>query len=163
AVDPRNEANRAIIDLDLAPRDEQGLVRFSADVSLVLRQREDGPRRLLVELPNRGRRRVYQLFNRASADAGLRADPGDGFLFRHGFSVCSIGWQWDVYRSDTLMALDAPEVRLDGEPVRGQCVVEIRPNERRSTALLANRQHQPYPVADLEVTGARLVVRDWED
>src|SRR5690606_27640724 len=123
----------------------------------------DGPRRLLVELPNRGRRRVYQLFNRASADAGLRADPGDGFLFRHGFSVCSIGWQWDVYRSDALMALDAPEVRLDGERVRGQCVVEIRPNERRSTALLANRQHQPYPVADVEDTSARLVVRDWED
>ncbi|MPZ98630.1 MAG: response regulator [Dehalococcoidia bacterium] len=163
AVDPGHEANRAIVDLDLAPRDAQGLVRFTADISLVLRQRDDGPRRLLVELPNRGRRRVYQLFNRASADAGLRAHPGDGFLFHHGFSVCSIGWQWDVYRSDTLMALEAPEVQVDGQPVRGQAVVELRPNERRSTFLLANRQHQPYPVADLDDPDARLVVRDWED
>ena len=31
AVDPENEANRPIVDLDLAPRDAEGRVRFRSD------------------------------------------------------------------------------------------------------------------------------------
>jgi len=163
AVDPQSDANREIVDLALAPRDADGRVRFTADVSLVIRAATDGPRRLLVELPNRGRRLAYRTFNRANAEAALRCDPGDGFLFERGFSVCSIGWQWDVYRSETLMALDAPPALRDGRPIRGQTVVEIRPNEPADTWLLANRVHRPYPAADPEERGARLLVREYED
>ena len=36
AVAPDNPANRRIIDLDLAPRDADGLVRFEADLSIVM-------------------------------------------------------------------------------------------------------------------------------
>ena len=85
------------------------------------------------------------------------------FLLKHGYSVLSIGWQWDVYRSDALLGLDAPEIRIDGQPVTGQACVEMRPNLAETTRLLANREHRPYPVADLNDPDASLRVRDWED
>ena len=35
ALDPKNPANRAIVDLDRAPRNSQGLVEFSADLRIL--------------------------------------------------------------------------------------------------------------------------------
>src|SRR5881394_3227806 len=64
AVDPNNAANRRIADLDLAPRDAEGRVRFWAD--FVLLQPADpakANRRLLSYVVNRGTR-VGVPFNR---------------------------------------------------------------------------------------------------
>lgn len=164
AVDPEHEANRAIVDLELAPRDAEGRVRFRCDFVLIAPvDASRGNGRLIVDVVNRGRPRVIPTFNRVVSPAPLDLPPGDGFLFRHGYSVVSIGWQWDVYREQGLLALDAPPALVDGRPVQGESIVEIRPNERERTRLLANRTHRPYPAADLEEAGARLLVRDWED
>jgi hypothetical protein len=51
----------------------------------------------------------------------------------------------------------------DGKPIGGQTMVEIRPNERETTRLLADRVHRPFPAARGEQLEARLLVRDWED
>lgn len=166
AVHPEHEANRAIVDLHLAPRDDQGRVPFQADFSLLMPQTPDrGNRRLLVDIVNRGRKRAVAMFNQAPAPADGSSDipPGDGFLFRHGYSVVSIGWQWDVYRSNALLGLQPPYADLRGQPVHGQVVVEMRPNEVQSTRLLADRVHQPYAVADLDEQEAMLLVREWKD
>ncbi|MDP6718269.1 MAG: hypothetical protein QGF59_06435, partial [Pirellulaceae bacterium] len=165
AVDPNNPANALITDLDLASRDDDGRVRFEADLSIL--QPVDssaGPQRLLVELPNRGRRRIVANFNGGPPlDPARDVHPGDGFLFRHGFTVVSIGWQHDVYRSDALMGVEAPLAMSGDKSVSGQTMVEFRPNELQTTYLLANRIHRPYPAADLEEAGAELTVREWED
>lgn len=163
AVDP---ANARICDLKLAPRNAAGLVEFSADLSVVLPMdaaRANG--RCIVELPNRGRRRVVALMNCAPPDApvGPQAHPGDGFLFARGYTVASIGWQWDVYPSPELLGLAAPSAMESGRPIRGETMVEIRPNERQTTRLLADRIHRPLPATAGEQPGARLLVRDWED
>jgi hypothetical protein len=165
AVDPAHEPNRAIVDLQRAPRDADGRVRFRADFSLLAPvDPARGSGRLLVELPNRGRRRVVSIFNRGPVESpSADVHPGDGFLFRHGYMVASIGWQWDVYRSEALMGLEAPLALIDGQPIRGTTMVQILPNDRQSTRLLANRLHQPYPVADLDDAAAMLLVRDYED
>ena len=166
AVDPANPANAAIVDLEYAPVDAAGRVRFEADFTLVAPADAGmGNGRLLVEVVNRGRRRTIPFFNRAPAPP-IDSDAipvGDGFLLRHGYSVLSVGWQWDVHRSDALLGLDAPEIRIDGAPVTGRCCVEIRPNAPETTRLLANREHRPYPAADLADPAALLTVRDWED
>jgi alpha/beta hydrolase family protein len=165
AVDPSHAANEGIIDLDLAPRDRDGCVRFRSDFFLVLpadKQRSNG--RLLVELPNRGRK-LFGTLNHAVALEGASAaggDPGDGFLFRHGWSVASVGWQWDVVRNGGLLGFDAPPVLIDGLPVGGQNIVSIRPNYRERTFLLANRVHQPYPARSLDDPRAVLYLRDHE-
>jgi hypothetical protein len=164
AVDPTNPANAGIVDLAAAPRDAEQRVRFRSDFSLLLPTDAEGRQRLLVELPNRGRR-LWGRFNVASPDAALslQDDPGDGFLFRHGWSVLSIGWQWDVYRGTPLLGHEAPPVLENGMPVQGQNLVEIRPEAPQRTALLANRAHRPYPAARLDDPAASLFVRDWED
>lgn len=166
AVDPGNPANVSIVDLQYAPVDAAGRVRFDADFTLVApADAGRGNGRLIVEVVNRGRRRTVPFFNRGpTPPIDSDATPvGDGFLMRHGYSVLSVGWQWDVYRSDALLGLDAPEIRIDGQPVTGQCCVEIRPNAPETTRLLANRAHRPYPVANLDDPDALLTVRDWED
>ena len=166
AVDPNHPANALICDLKLAPRNGAGLVEFAADFSVVLpvdARLANG--RCIVELPNRGRRRVVAMMNCAPPDApvGPQAHPGDGFLFARGYTVVSVGWQWDVYPSPELMGLVAPAAMADGKPIGGETIVEIRPNERGTTRLLADRIHRPLPAAPGEQPGARLLVRDWED
>src|SRR5262245_3135105 len=166
AVDPDHAANALICDLKLVPRNAAGLVEFTADFSIVLPldpARANG--RCIVELPNRGRRRVVALMNRAPPDApvGPQAHPGDGFLFARGYAVASIGWQWDVYPSPELLGLAAPSAMQDSKSIGGETMVEFRPNERATTRLLADRIHRPLPAARGEQRGARLLVRHWED
>ncbi len=166
AVDPNNAANAAIIDLEYAPLDAEGRVRFESDFTLVAPSSPSGGnRRLIVEVVNRGRRRTVAFFNRAPTPPITSPDipEGDGFLLNHGYAVLSIGWQWDVHRSDALLGLEAPEIRIAGKPVTGQACVEMRPNVVEATRQLSNRDHRPYPVADLDDAGAMLLVRDWED
>jgi hypothetical protein len=164
AVDPAAEANRLIVDLARAPRDEDGRVRFTADFSVVTPVIPDrGSKRLLIELPNRGRRRVVDSLNRSGAEPAASAAPGDGFLFERGLTVASIGWQWDVYADDVLMGLDPALADLGGEVNPGRTVVEIRPNQRQSTWLLADRIHKPLRAANLNEPDATLYVKDFED
>lgn len=161
AVDPANEANLQIIDLDLAPKAADGLVHFTGDLTL-LKPSDDskGNRRLLTDVVNRGRKRVVPTFNLVdpSNPGPGELPPGDGFLFEEGWSVAMVGWQWDVYRSATMMSLDAPIA-----PVRGQVLVEINPDRVEHTRLLANRIHKPHKAADLNDPDAVLYVKDWED
>ncbi len=164
AVDPSAEVNLSIVDLEHAPRGTDGRVRFTADFSVVRPVNPDrASHLLLVELPNRGRRRVVDTLNRSGKEAAASSDPGDGFLFERGFTVASIGWQWDVYTDDVLMGLEPPVADLSGEPDPGQNVVEIRPNISASTWLLADRIHRPLRAADLDDPNAVLYVKDYEE
>src|SRR5262245_4640368 len=166
AADPMHPANAQICDLKLAPRNAAGQVEFTADLSVVLPvDAAQANGRCIVELPNRGRRRVVAMMNCAPPDAavGPQAHPGDGFLFAHGYSVASIGWQWDVDPSPELLGVAAPSAMQGSKPIRGETMVEIRPNERGTTRLLADRIHRPLPAAPGEQYDARLLMRDWED
>ena len=167
AVEPEHEANRPIVDLDRATRDADGCVRFQADFCLL--QPVDparGSRRLLFDVLNRGRKLIPRLLNHAPPeDTPTRdIDPGDGFLFRRGWSLAWCGWQWDVIGNDALMGLEAPEaLAIVGDravPIAGQVQVTFQPNEFSHDRLLADRIHQPYPAADLNDPGATLSVAD---
>ena len=159
-------ANARIADLDLAAYDADGRVRFEGDVCLLIpADAARGNRRLLVELPNRGRKLVPRHFNRAPVAVPPTAEipPGDGFLLRRGWSLAWVGWQWDVIRSDALMGLEAPQAIVDGHPARGTTVVRFQPNERHRTHLLADRVHHPMPAFDLDERDAALTVREHND
>ncbi|MBV9749214.1 MAG: hypothetical protein JO157_10395, partial [Acetobacteraceae bacterium] len=126
AVDPAQPANARIVDLDKAPRDAEGRVRFSAD--FVLLQPADARqsnRRLLAYVVNRGLRVSVPFNHGASRSTSLPPtddiDAGDGFLMRRGWSVAMCGWQWDVERQPGLMGLNAPQaLGADGQPLRGR-------------------------------------------
>ncbi|MCA9608469.1 MAG: hypothetical protein KC619_22850 [Myxococcales bacterium] len=107
AVDPTHPANRAIVDLALAPRDADGRVRFEADLSVVMPVEPDrGAGRLLVELPNRGRRRVVPVLDRAPADA-LGLVVVAGLLEREGVAAEEEPVAGSVVREGRQDALDA--------------------------------------------------------
>ncbi len=163
-VDPENSANRSVIDIDHATTDENGLVTFTSDV-VILKPAHVPPSRLLVDVVNRGRKRAVADFNMASPtlEPSSSIDPGNGFLFDRGYAVASIGWQFDVYRSDALMGMDPPYLLRNRKVVTGTNVVDIRPNNHMTSSLLANRIHRPYPAASTDNSNARLFVREWED
>lgn len=166
AVDPENEANQSIVDLNIAPRDTDRRVRFQSDFSLLIPKNPDrGNGRLLVDVVNRGRKKAVDTFNRAPSnpEGTWENPPGDGFLFRKGYSVVSIGWQWDVHRSDALLGLKAPQADIGDGAFKGQTILEIRPNVLEKTCLLANRIHKPYRAASTEGSDGILAVRDWEE
>ncbi|HLF77791.1 MAG TPA: alpha/beta hydrolase domain-containing protein [Dehalococcoidia bacterium] len=165
AVDPNHEANSTITDLKLAPRDSAGQVRFRADFSLLQPVKAPSSNgRLVIDLVNRGRK-LFDRFNRATVQPGAMPgdDPGDGFLFKNGWSVGSIGWQWDVIRHGGLLGFDAPPVLDEGLPLTGQSMVTLRPNFPERTCLLANRTHEPYRPVRLDDPNARMYLRDHEN
>jgi alpha/beta hydrolase family protein len=173
SVDPGNPANARIVDLDKAPRDASGRVRFEAD--LVMLQPADparSNRRVLYYVVNRGLCPGVP-FNRfpprlPTLPPSEEIDPGDGFMMRHGWTVAMCGWQWDVQRQPGLLGLDAPQaLGADGQPIRGRISVAFQPNEPHSFHRLAHwplhpqpgRQplmHDAYPAADLEEPDAEL-------
>ena len=164
AVVPSADANKSIVDLDLAPTDQNGRVIFSSDFSIIKPvDPSRGSNGLLVELPNRGRRRVVDTLNRSGSEASASPNSGDGFLFERGLTVASIGWQWDVYQSAVLMGLNPPTADLSEESNVGQTVVEIRPNKQTTTWLLADRVHKPLRAKDIFDPNAALYIKDFED
>jgi hypothetical protein len=177
AIDPNHAANGRIVDLDKAPRDEAGRVRFWADfVLLQPADQRQANRRLLYFVVNRGLR-VGVPFNRFAPRLPTlpptdEIDVGDGFLMRRGWTVAMCGWQWDVQRQPGLMGLEAPQaLGADGKPIQGRIAVAFQPNERHASQLLSHwplhpppgRQpyaHQPYPAADVNEANAVLTVSE---
>jgi hypothetical protein len=157
AVDPAAPVHAAIADVGLAPRNARGLVESSAGFYL-LRPVGGGNRRLLLDVPNRGRKIALGMFNSAprSNDPATPAELGNGFLMRHGYTLAWVGWQPDVPRQDGLMALAVPRVRGVSGPVR----CEFRPTGRVDTLPLADRYHIPHPASDPDDATAALTVRE---
>ena len=109
-IDPSNPRNQVIADLDLAPRNRDGLIEMSADLSILAPMNPDNGNGIaLVDIVNRGRKVALQ-FNRAEG-----GNPyGDGFLMNRGYTIVWIGWEFDVPPSPTAVRIDVP--LADGIP-----------------------------------------------
>src|SRR5499433_1518066 len=166
AVDPTHVRNQGITDLHLAPRDANGLVRFAADLCILMPvDAQRGNHRLVLDVPNRGNRLALWMFNHAPRPAVPSAplDPGNGFLMHHGYTVVWCGWQHDVPEAEALMRIKVPEAQIDGRPVSGRLLVGFQPSKPSQVQLLSDRGHRPYPSDDLDNPNAVLLVRDGEE
>ena len=114
AVKPDHQANHPVVDIACAPRDGDGLVRFSGDLTLLVpADPSRANRALLMQVPNRGRRMITNFnIGPSSIEPTNRIEPGDGFLFERGWTVAWAGWQWDVPRTPKGLraGLTAPQV-----------------------------------------------------
>ena len=163
AVDPMHPRNGVVTDLDLAPRQADGTVGFTADFAMLQpADAERGNRRMFFDVMNRGRKTVMPRFNDAPdiADHTLPPNPGNGFLMRQGYTVVWCGWQADVPKIPGLMGLLAPEASGPHGPLQGRILIQFQVNETTSQLLLSDREHTPHPAADVNETGALLQVRD---
>jgi hypothetical protein len=168
AVDPQHPGNRGVEDLHLAERGVDGRVHFSGDVT-VLRPLEGGIRALLMQVPNRGRRNTAT-FNQfvMSTEDTAEIPSGDGFLFRHGWTVAWAGWQWDVPRTAarTRIGLEPPSVPAAARTPPSQMQLRVQPHEPRASLPLTDLhvgdlgRHTLIQPADVHEPGARLLVRD---
>lgn len=166
SLDPENPANRAIVDLDLAPRNDDGLVEASANF-MALQPVDPARRRLaLVEVSNRGGKASLAYFNgaRGSRDPAVPEHFGDGLLMRLGLTVIWVGWQWDVPEGKGALRLEAPIASNPVTPIEGlvraDWVIEAPEGRPVRTLALGHRGMTAYPVSDPADARNVLTVRD---
>jgi len=146
AVEPDHERNRIVADLELAPRDGEGRVRFSSDFRLTLPLDEAGssaaPKALWVEVPNRG------------GASGER-----GFLASQGFAILEIGWEFDLPPRRGRFGIEVPvAAESDGTAIRGVVEAIFVLNEASSRHTVNDLEI--YPPVDAAGPDSRLLVRE---
>jgi hypothetical protein len=162
AITPGAQPNRVIADIDLAPRNADGKVEFSADL-YILRPRDASKRNgtLLVEVPNRGGRALAAMFN-------LK----DSFLLEQGFTLVWVGWELDLPPTPGLLRAEAPIAANKGKPITGLVRSEWEggdgagsspPTERVKTISLGDRGQIGYSVADPMDPANKIFVRETVD
>ena len=152
-VDPRNTINESIIDIQYAPLNGLGRVEFSSDFYLIKpKDVEAGNGTVLVDVMNRGRKRVLHYFNFASAqlEPESQVDMGDGFLLDQGFSLLYVGWQFDVPLQRGLMRAYPPVATEKGAPIYGLVRSDFVVRESAHHHSLGDRGHIPYVVVDAD-------------
>jgi len=147
AVDPNLPANKIVTDIAKAPRDEDGLVEFSADFyCLKPRDPQHGNHAVLFEVSNRGGK-------------GMLGTFGDDFLFEQGYTLVWLGWEFDVPPGPDLMRLYAPAA----QGITGLVRSEITPDHRAMRQSLGDRSLLAYPAMNPDDPELTLTVREHAD
>jgi len=162
AVDPNNARNQAITDIELAPRDSHGRVRFSSNFALL--QPEDptkGNHSLLFDVCNRGRKTSLGFNGVPTASDPLTPlQAGSGFLMRRGYTLVWCGWQADVPPTPGLIGMQAPEAMDADGHLTGSIMCQLQGDSPTNVFLLAHRNHLPHSPIDMDDPSAVLTVRD---
>ena len=133
AVDPKHAANRTVIDLELVPRNDAGLVEFSGDVEMLAPKnlsKSNGA--ILYDVNNRGNKVAPGMFNGGA----------DEFLMRKGYVVLWSGWIAETQPGGGRLRLTAPVASEGGKPITGPVRAELvteAPAERHTLAMWANQ------------------------
>lgn len=170
AVDPQSPAARTVVDIDLAPRCADGLIRFSGDFC-ILRPNDPtkGNGRLVFEVLNRGNKKLFRdLMDARIAPDGSggndptsEADIGNAFLLRQGYTLAWAAWQGDIIDGDGRMLLHLPDLLGDAGTLNGVVRSEMLVEDRGVAIqrLSGNDHTRGYPVATFDKAKARLTVR----
>jgi hypothetical protein len=120
-----NPHNAAIVDLKNAVNLNNGAVEFSAEfIAVCPKDRRKGNGSLLLEVPNRGRSRIIGLVD--GGDWDVANDAGDGWLLRNGYTIVSLGWQWDAAGQGALRFF-APVAKEGGKTITGLLRGDLMP------------------------------------
>src|SRR5262245_59637423 len=164
AIDPNERDLPFVVDLDLAPRNPEGLVEFKAVLDIVKPvDLSHGNRRVLFDFSNRGNRGAFTHLNDGGgSDLSKESYAGNGFLIRLGYTVVWCGWQGDlVYTGNNLVAF-LPAARQISQPLRGKVRQEFIIDRRGvlSMPVSGAANIQCYPVLDR--ANATLTMREKE-
>ncbi len=179
-VDPDDPANQRVTDLQLAPRNADGMVEVTTDFFLLKPvDPARGNRRILYDVNNRGNKVALGTFNDADGnDPTTLDDAGNGFLLRQGYAVLWCGWSSDVEAGNTRLTIEVPVARNpDGTAITGKIYNEIEISVgqlyRRaalrddvSTSKVVHSQplvwgdHKVYPPVSLDNRHATLTKRE---
>ena len=120
-IDPKNPRNRIIPNLDKAKLDSNGMVEFQADIRIYKpKDPAKGNGVALFEIPNRGGNQLFTTFSRGKGNAGDEAEFGDGALFKAGYTLVWVGWQFSVPHTGELIGVNLPLAMENGKPLTGK-------------------------------------------
>jgi hypothetical protein len=145
ALDPDAPSNARITDLKNAPRDARGRVVFSTDF-VVLRPLHATDSTLLYDVNNRG--------NPIAGSLDWAVDPSGktfvntGFLARHGFTIVSSAWAWDVTPEkgdDDALVFKPPVASDHGRPIVGRVANEFVVETAAPEASFVGIEGRAYP------------------
>ncbi|MEA3139339.1 MAG: hypothetical protein QOK23_1508 [Gammaproteobacteria bacterium] len=153
ALAPGTPANAPIVDLNHAPRDADGKVRFASEF-LMLRPIRRVESTLIYDVNNRGGIAILGQVNGnvpLHNDPSTVADAGDGFLMRHGFTLLFSAWTWDVAPqgpSDKPLVFSPPVARDHrGRSIFGKVQNEFTVQSTREIAVYAGMRGLTYEPA----------------
>jgi hypothetical protein len=156
-VDPKNPANRDVVDLDKAA-DADGYVRFQTDI-VVLRPVDatKASHALIVDIANRGNKLALVRLADGATQYDSAAQAGHGWPMRQGHTFAWVGWQGDVPlgKEGQLVGTRFPVAKKGAAPITGPSMEEFIFDkvEEKSAGVLT------YPAASLDVAKASLTVR----
>ncbi len=158
AVDPTLPANQIVVDIGKAPRDENGLVEFSADFyCLKPRDPKHGNHAVLFEVSNRGGKAMLGTFDLGGAnDPRNASDFGDGFLLEQGYTLVWLGWEFDVPPGPAALRFYGPAA----QGITGVVRSEITLDHKATRASLGDRAQLAYAVANPDDPAPTLTVRE---
>ena len=163
-LNPQAPQNQNIVDLQLAPREADGLVHYSADVCLLAPQDLSKARgALLYDVNNRGNKLALNFFNFGSRDdrnnPQTESQAGDGFLMEQGIVVVWSGWIGELLPGNHRLRLHAPGTTGSDKPLMGPVRYELF-TAGPATALTVNGSgHGTYDAVDPQLEKATLTRR----
>jgi hypothetical protein len=145
AVDLKNPRNKDIVDLDKAPRNAEGKVEFESDVYILApKDRGKGNGAILYDVNNRGNKLALGMFN-SGGGGNDPNEPGNGFLFRRGYTVVWCGWIGEALPGNNRMLLKPPIATENGKPIKGVVRFEMVSDTAAETLPLSRREgHGSY-------------------
>ena len=167
-VDPDDPLNAVIVNLDRAPRNERGMVEFSAPFFLIKPvDTARGNGKLLYGINNRGNAIELPFQTFPSLPAGADPASGDGLIFRLGYTFVDAGWAGDVTTTATRLGANLPvAMQADGSPIVSRVRIEYPSDPTAAGAvthtlpLKGNDRFVSYATADTDTAHSTLTVRD---
>ena len=154
-LDPRDPHNAIITDIQLAPRNERGMVGYVATFMLVKPMdlaKANGV--LLYAVPNRGNRTSVPAF-------GAAGESGDEFFLKRGFIILHSGWQGDLAPRSGAETITVPIAQNpDGSSITGLALARFSNMPVGATTLALPAAHE---AASLDTTKATLTRRASEE
>jgi hypothetical protein len=166
-IDPGDERNSIIQDIELAPRNARGMVEYSTKFQILKPADESkGNHMMLFEIVNRGNELDPGFFN-----IGVSASnpQGDGFLENQGLTLVWAGWQADLVAPPTnpgLITMSAPIATQNGQTITGVVRSEWTVSAPASTQnILAESSSNTPGYASITVsnTGLTMTMRVHQD
>ena len=167
-VDPDDPLNAVIVNLDRAPRNERGMVEFSAPFFIIKPvDMARGNRKLLYGINNRGNAIELPFQTFPSLPPGADPESGDGLFFRLGYTFVDAGWAGDVTTTAMRLGANLPvAMQADGSPIVSRIRIEY-PSDPTAAGTVAhtlplkgNDRFVSYESADTDTAHSTLTVRD---
>lgn len=163
-LDPTAQQNKNVTDLQYAPRGKDGLVRYSADLSmLVPRDLEKASGALLYDVNNRGNKLALGFFNFGTRsnrnDPATAAHAGDGFLMRQGIVVVWSGWIGELVPGSGRLRLRPPTTSHSDKPLTGPVRYELYTDTKATSLQVNGSGHGTYEPMNEAMPAATLTHR----